>query len=141
MAHGTLPFKKHSKKKDRFDELADNIISYMCIAAGAANYLARKKLLTPQLDFKLMNDVQFCENMLENFMNIERGYVISGRKLCLSNSKYQGEVEKLAEMLVPDSTKGFKLYTNKAMPAALQQENAKKKALRDIKKGGGLVRQ
>lgn len=140
MAHGTLPSKKYSKKKDRFEELADNIISYMCIAAGAANYLARKKLLTPQLDFKLMNDVQFCENLLENFMGIERGYIISGRKLCLSNPKYEKEVEKLAEMFVPDSTKGFKLYTDKAMPGALQQENAKKSALKGIKKGGGLIR-
>jgi len=139
MAHGTLPFKKHIKKKDRFDELADNIISYMCIAAGAANYLARKKALTPQLDFKLMNDVQFCENLLENFMSIEKSYVISGRKQCLNNPKYQKEVEKLAEMFVPDSTKGFKLYTGAAMPDAVQRENAKKRAFKDIKKGGGLI--
>ena len=140
MAHGTLPFKKHSKsKKDKFDELADNIISYMCIAAGAANYLARKKMLTPQLDFKLMNDVQFCENLLENFMDIEKSYVILGRKQCLNNPKYQKEVEKLAELLMPESTKGFKLYTDKAMPGAIQKENAKNKALKDIKKGGGLI--
>ena len=139
MAHGTLPFKKHIKKKDRFDELADNVISYMCIAAGAANYLARKKMLTPQLDFKLMNDVQFCENLLENFMDIEKSYIISGRKVCLNNPKYQKEVEKLAEMLVPDSTKAFKLYTGAAMPDAVQRENAKKRAFKDMKKGGGLI--
>ena len=139
MAHGTLPFKKHVKKKDRFDELADNIISYMCVAAGAANYLARKKVLTPQLDFKLMNDVQFCENLLENFMDIEKSYVISGRKLCLNNPKYGKEVEKLAEMLVPESTKGFKLYTDKSMPDAIRREQAKNRTLKDMKKGSKLI--
>jgi len=139
MAHGTLPSKKYGKKRDRFEELADNIISYMCIAAGAANYLARKKMLAPQLDFKLMNDVQFCENLLENFMSIEKSYIISGRKQCLNNPKYQKEVEKLAEMLMPESTKGFKLYTNKAMPGAIQQEQTKNRTLKDIKKGGGLI--
>ncbi len=139
MAHGTLPFKKHNKKKDRFDELADNIISYMCVAAGAANYLAKKKMLTPKLDFKLMNDVQFCENLLENFMGIKGSYVVKGRIQCLKNPKYQKEVEKLAEMFVPESTKAFKLYTGTAMPNAVQRENAKKRAFKDIKKGGGLI--
>ena len=141
MAHGTLPFKKHSKsKKDKFDELADNIISYMCIAAGAANYLARKKILSPQLDFKLMNDVQFCENLLENFMDIEKSYIILGRKQCLNNPKYQKEVEKLAEMLVPESTQGFRLYSEKSMRSAVEQDLHNKKALKGIKKGGGLVK-
>ena len=139
MAHGTLPFKKHIKKRDRFDELADNIISYMCIAAGAANYLVRKKMLPPQLNFKLMNDVQFCENLLENFMDIPGSYIVEGRIQCLKNPKYSKEVEKLAEMLVPDSTKAFKLYTGAAMPDAVQRENAKKRAFKDMKKGGGLI--
>lgn len=139
MAHGKLPTKKYNKKKDRFDELADNIISYMCVAAGTANYLARKKVLTPQLDFKLMNDVQFCENLLENFMDIKGSYIISGRKLCLNNPKYEEQVEKFAEFLMPESTKAFKLYTDKEMPGAIQRENAKNRAFKDIKKGGGLI--
>jgi len=139
MAHGTLPSKKYSKKKDRFDELANNIISYMCIAVGTANYLARKKVLTPQLNFKLMNDVQFCENLLENFMQIEESYIIEGRKICLNNPKYLKEVEKLAELLVPESTQGFKLYSEKSMHSAVEQDLAKKKALKDIQKGGGLI--
>ena len=139
MPHGTLPSKKYNKKKDRFKELADNIISYMCIAAGAANYLARKKMLAPQLDFKLMNDVQFCENLLENFMSIEKSYIILGRKQCLNNPKYQKEVEKLAEMLVPESTKGFKFYTDKSMPGAIRQEQVKNRTLKDMKKGSKLI--
>jgi len=42
-------------------------------------------------------------------------------------------------MLVPDSTKAFKLYTGAAMPDAVQRENAKKRAFKDMKKGGGLI--
>lgn len=139
MPHGTLPSKKYNKKKDRFDELADNIISYMCVAAGAANYLARKKVLTSQLDFKLMNDVQFCENLLENFMDISGSYVVKGRIQCLKNPKYKKEVEKLAEMLVPESTKGFKLYTDKSMPSAIRQEQVKNRTLKDMKKSSKLI--
>lgn len=141
MAHGKLPQKKKAMKKDRFDELADNVISYMAIAVGAAKYLADKKTLSPKLNFKLMNDVEFCGNLLENFMGVEKAFIIRGHDMCMKNPKYEGEVKKLCEMFVPGSTKkkGFELYTDKDYNRAIQQEKAKNKTLQDIKKGGGLI--
>ena len=72
-------------------------------------------------------------------MDIPGSYIVEGRIQCLKNLKYSKEVEKLAEMLVPESTKAFKLYTGAAMPDAVQRENAKNKTFKDIKKGGGLI--
>lgn len=142
MAHGTLPSKKKTQpKKDRFDELVDNIISYMCIAAGATRFLADKGKLTPRLNFKLMNDVEFCGNLLENFMGIEKTFIIKGHDMCMANSKYPKEVEKLAELFAPGSTKtGFKFYNDTDFNRAIKNERTKNKALKDIKKGGGLIR-
>lgn len=143
MAHGTLPSKrKNIVKRDRFDELVDNMISYMCIAAGATRFLADKGKLSPKLNFKLMNDVEFCGNLLENFMGIEKVFIIRGHDMCMANPKYEGEVKKLCEMYVPGSTKkkGFELYTDKDYGQAIQQERMKNKALKNMKKGGGLIR-
>ena len=143
MAHGTLPKRKNVVKRDRFDELVDNMISYMCIAAGATRLLADKGKLSPKLNFKLMNDVEFCGNLLENFMGIEKNFIIKGHNMCMTNPKYKEEVNKLCEVFVPGSTeddKAFKLYTDADFTNAIINEKAKNRALKNMKKGGGLIR-
>jgi len=139
MAHGTLPFKPHKPKRDRLDELVDNIISYMVITTGAAEYLSKKKLLSPKLDSKLMIEVQFCGSLLKNMMGITESYIQKMFAHCMENPEYMEEVEKLAEMFVPESTKRFRLYNNADFGSAVKEEEAKKRSMKGIRTGGGLI--
>lgn len=139
MAHGKLPFKPQKLKRDRLDELVDNMISYMVITTGAVNYLDQKKLLSPKLNFKLMTEVQFCGSLLKNMMGIAEGYIQKAFAQCMENPEYMKEVEQLAEMFVPNSTKRFRLYNDADFGNAIREENAKKKTLKNIGTGGGLI--
>jgi len=139
MAHGTLPFKRQKPKRDRLDELVDNMISYMVITTGAANYLGQKKLLSPKLDSKLMIEVQFCESLLKNMIGITESYIQKMFTQCMENSEYMKEVEKLAEMFVPNSTKRFRLYNDAEFSGAIKEEEARKRSMKGIRIGGGLI--
>lgn len=140
MAHGKLPFKPQKLKRDRLDELVDNMISYMVITTGAAEYLGRKKLLSPKLDFKLMTEVRFCESLLKNMIGIAESYIQKMFAHCMENPEYMKEVEQLAEMFVPNSTKRFRLYNGADFSGAIKEEEAKKRSMKGIRTGGGLIK-
>ena len=139
MAHGKLPFKSQKQKRDRLDELVDNMISYMAITTGAAEYLSKKKLLSPKLNSKLMIEVRFCGSLLENMIGIAESYIQKTFAQCMENPEYMKEVEQLAEMFVPNSTKRFRLYNDADFGNAVKEEEAKKRSMKGIRTGGGLI--
>lgn len=140
MPHGKLPSKSLKKKRSKLDEIIDAIVTYMEVANAGAGYLAQKKMLSPQLDFKIGVQVEFCGTLLVNIIEIDKAYLQWAIKQCREHPEFKNEVEKFAKNLVPGSSKKFHLYSSTDLTLAKQEEMSKKEAMKKIRGGGLIIR-